>query len=54
MKKIKLLSPLLAILVTIVMGCFNKMSEEIQNKTAGMNGSFEVTESGLPVNWLIY
>jgi len=35
-------------------GLFAQMSEEIYDKTVGMNGSFEVTESGLPVNWLIY
>jgi hypothetical protein len=34
-------------------GC-SKMSETIQDKTAGMNGSFEVTKSGLPVNWIMY
>ncbi len=39
--------------IVLLYGC-TKMSETIQDKTAGMNGSFEVTESGLPVNWLIY
>jgi len=32
----------------------SQMSEYIPDKTAGMNGSFEVTKSGLPVNWLVY
>jgi len=30
------------------------MSRQIRDKTAGMNGSFEITKSGLPVNWLVY
>jgi hypothetical protein len=31
-----------------------KMSETIHDDTAGTNGSFEVAQSGLPVNWLMY
>lgn len=42
------------IIVTILLSGCNKMSEIIHNETAGMNGSFEYTKSGLPVNWLIY
>jgi hypothetical protein len=30
------------------------MSKQIRDKTAGMNGSFEISKSGLPVNWLVY
>ena len=30
------------------------MSEMIMDKSAGMNGSFEYTKSGYPVNWLLY
>lgn len=30
------------------------MSEFISDKDAGFNGSFEITKSGLPVNWLVY
>ena len=29
-------------------------SETVVDKAAGVNGSFEVTKSGLPVNWLVY
>jgi len=31
-----------------------RMSKQIRDKTAGTNGSFEITKSGLPVNWLFY
>ncbi len=34
-------------------GC-NQMSEMKQDSGAGMNGGFEITDSGLPVNWLCY
>lgn len=34
-------------------GC-KPMSETIYDKSAGLNGSFEVTQSGLPVNWLVF
>ena len=37
----------------LLSGC-TRMSEQIRDKTAGMNGSFEITKSGLPVNWLVY
>lgn len=42
------------ILASVFLCSCTKMSETIHDKTAGMNGSFEVTKSGLPVNWLIY
>jgi hypothetical protein len=41
------------IVIVLLSGC-KKMSEIIHDETAGMNGSFEYTKSGLPVNWLIY
>ena len=31
-----------------------KMSEHIEDSTAGLNGSFEISQDGLPVNWLLY
>jgi hypothetical protein len=40
-------------ILVLISGC-NQFSEEIRDKTAGMNGSFEITKSGLPVNWLVY
>jgi hypothetical protein len=36
-----------------LLGC-NKMSEEVRDPAAGVNGSFEVVRSGLPVNWMVY
>ena len=32
----------------------NQMSEQVVDKTAGLNGSFEVSKNGLPVNWGMY
>ena len=31
-----------------------KMSETVENESAGLNGDFEITESGMPVNWIFY
>ena len=31
-----------------------QMSETINDESAGLNGSFEVVKSGLPVNWSFY
>ena len=39
--------------VSLLCGC-NKMSESVLDESAGMNGGFEITRSGLPVNWLVY
>ena len=41
------------IFIIILSGCV-KFSEYIIDKSAGMNGSFEYTKSGLPVNGLLY
>jgi hypothetical protein len=48
---VRLISKLM--ILVLISGC-NQFSEEIRDKTAGMNGSFEITKSGLPVNWLVY
>jgi len=32
----------------------NPMSEHIRDTSAGLNGGFEVSKNGLPVNWLMY
>ena len=41
------------VLITLTVGCV-KMSEYVEDKSAGLNGSFEVSENGLPVNWIMY
>ena len=45
------LTPILGLLTLI--GCI-QMSEKETDKSAGLNGGFEVTKNGLPVNWLMY
>ena len=40
-------------LILFIISCGN-MSEKIYDKSSGMNGSFEIINSGLPVNWLVY
>jgi len=37
----------------ILAGC-NQMSEKETDNSAGLNGGFEVSKNGLPVNWLMY
>ena len=48
-----LISILTVLACVIPYGC-NQMSETVQDEAAGTNGSFEIVESGLPVNWLLY
>lgn len=40
-------------LVLILSGC-NQMSEKETDTSAGLNGGFEISKNGLPVNWLMY
>lgn len=50
-------SNIVAILTIVVIVSLNgctQMSEIIEDKTAGLNGSFEYTKSGLPVNWILF
>lgn len=39
--------------ILLINGC-NQMSETVVDEQAGMNGSFEYSKSGLPVNWGLY
>ena len=41
-------------LMFLLAGCFGKMSELEKDKSAGLNGGFEVSSKGLPVNWMMY
>lgn len=42
------------IYAVLLLGGCQPMSEMKQNPTAGFNGGFEITESNLPVNWILY
>jgi hypothetical protein len=57
MKTLKLrskLSFLITLCSLLMLGSCNQMSEQIKDESAGMNGGFEVTKNGIPVNWLMY
>lgn len=41
-------------LMFLLIGCFGQMIELEKDKSAGLNGGFEVFRNGLPVNWLMY
>ena len=55
MKKFWIILKTYSIIVLFVMltGC-NQMSETVTKPSAGVNGGFENTKNGLPVNWLMY
>lgn len=44
---------LAAVVSSFLSGC-QKMSEWVIDDSVGLNGGFEVTKDGLPVNWLVY
>ena len=52
--KTKNIGLLVATLASVFLSGCSKMSETIRDENAGMNGSFEWTKSGLPVNWRLY
>jgi len=58
MKKIRKITStkffLLLSLMFLLAACFGQMSELEKDKSAGLNGGFEVSSNGLPVNWLMY
>lgn len=50
-----LLSHLSAFLLVLAFSnCSNKMSQSVRNESAGLNGNFEYSEQGKPVNWMFY
>ena len=53
MKKARLIAVPAAIASSLLGGC-DKLSESVLDDSVGMNGGFEITESGLPVNWFVY
>lgn len=58
MKKTNLLSytcsiSILLCLILLTTSCTHPMSESVMRPEAGWNGSFEIVEHNLPVNWLV-
>lgn len=56
MKKLIITEPLtfiLSFMMLIFMSC-KQMSESVIDKSAGLNGGFEIIQNDLPVNWLMY
>lgn len=41
------------VVMALLSGC-RALSESVIDPSAGLNGGFEIVESGLPVNWLVY
>ena len=50
---VRITTLIIIIAIITLHGC-TRMSEIIEDSSAGMNGSFEYSKSGLPVNWLLY
>lgn len=44
----------LALMAGSVLSACGEKSETVRDEYAGMNGGFEVTRSGVPVNWIVY
>ncbi len=40
--------------VMLLMGGCLSLSKEVVDKSAGLNGGFEISKDGLPVNWAFY
>ncbi len=53
MKRNRLIAIPAALAGSLVLGC-DRLSESVSDESAGMNGGFEITRNGLPVNWLVY
>lgn len=57
MKSLKLkyeYSFLMTLFSLLILSSCNQMSEHIRDESVGMNGGFEVSKNGIPVNWLMY
>ncbi|MDI9320245.1 MAG: carbohydrate binding domain-containing protein [Phycisphaerales bacterium] len=58
MKKASIFKGFITLIITGILGvaiwvyCY-PMSESIENKEIGFNGSFELTKNNLPLNWLV-
>ncbi|WP_157503201.1 hypothetical protein [Mangrovimonas xylaniphaga] len=42
------------VLFSILLTSCRQLSEKVTDPSAGLNGSFEVSQNGIPVNWLLY
>lgn len=51
--KTKFVFPLWMLFVLLISAC-TKLSETVSSSSSGINGGFEIFESGLPVNWSVY
>lgn len=49
----RIIWPTSLVLLYVLVGC-KQMSELVTDDSAGLNGGFEVSQNGLPVNWLMY
>ena len=45
---------LITMSLMVLLSACKPMSETVYDSEAGLNGSFEITKTGLPVNWLLY
>lgn len=48
------MNKILTLVLIITLASCNQMSEFYSDKSAGINGSFEFSKDGLPLNWLVY
>lgn len=58
MKKSSIFKGFITLIIIGILGVtiwvyYHPMSESIENKAIGLNGSFEHTQDNLPVNWLV-
>ena len=53
MSRLRVIALLAVVVSSFLLGC-EKMSESVIDESVGINGGFEVTRDGLPVNWLVY
>lgn len=48
------ISIMLLLSLTAFLGGCKQFSETVKDKSVGLNGGFEVSKNGLPVNWIMY
>jgi len=45
---------LVGLAVTVIVSGCRRVSESVEDSSAGINGGFEIVSNGLPVNWIMY